>query len=61
MTRIEQYAENPARLANEVAALSGTDCLRMRVGACRVIFRLEHENPVVMAIRGVLQRRESCD
>ena len=61
VTRIEQYADDPESIANQVTALSGSECLRMRVSACRVIFRLEHENPVVMAIRGVLQRRESCD
>lgn len=61
VTRIEQYADDPESLANQVTALSGSGFLRMRVSACRVIFRLEHENPVVMAIKGVLHRRESCD
>ena len=59
--KIEQYADDPASLANQVTALLGSEYLRMRVGAYRVIFRLEHENPVIMAISRVLHRRESYD
>ena len=59
--KIEQYADDPASLTNQVTALLGSEYLRMRVGLCRVIFKLEHENPVAMAIRGVLHRREAHD
>ena len=59
VTQVEQYADEPASITGQVTALSGSECLRMRVGAYRVIFRLECENPVVMAIRGVLQRRNA--
>jgi mRNA interferase RelE/StbE len=37
-TRIEQYAANPASLANNVKRLQGRDGFRLRVGDYRVIF-----------------------
>ena len=59
VAKVEQYADEPALITDQVTVLSGSECLRMRVGAYRVIFRLERENPMVMAIRGVLHRREA--
>ena len=61
VAKVEQYADEPASITGQVTALSGSECLRMRVGAYRVIFKLEHESPVAMAIRGVLHRREAHD
>ncbi len=61
VAKIEQYADDPASLTNQVTALSGSEYSRMRVGAYRLIFRLEHEKPAIMAIRRVLHRREAYD
>ena len=61
VAKIEQYAGDPTSLANQVTALSGSECLRMRIGAYRVIFRLQGEMPLIMAIKGVLHRIESYD
>jgi mRNA interferase RelE/StbE len=36
--KIEQYARNPAELANNVKRLKGREGLRLRVGDWRVIF-----------------------
>lgn len=36
--KIEQYAADPASLANNVKALKGMDASRLRVGDWRVIF-----------------------
>ena len=61
LARIEQYAGDPTSPANQLTALSGSEYLRIRVGAYRVIFRLEGATPVIMAIRRVLHRREAYD
>ncbi len=61
VAKIEQYADDPTSPANQLTTVSGSECLRMRLGVHRVIFRLEHETPVIMAIRRVLHRRESYD
>lgn len=37
--KIEQYATEPAAMANNVKALQGSDLIRLRVGDFRVIFR----------------------
>lgn len=37
--KIEQYAADPASLANKVIILSGVDARRLRVGEFRVIFK----------------------
>ncbi|WP_426122302.1 type II toxin-antitoxin system RelE family toxin [Pararhizobium sp. PWRC1-1] len=36
--KVQQYAENPASLANNVKKLQGVDYYRLRVGDWRVIF-----------------------
>ncbi|MFV0645436.1 MAG: type II toxin-antitoxin system RelE family toxin [Sphingomonadaceae bacterium] len=36
-SKIEQYADDPASLANKVTALKGSDGIRLRVGGWRVI------------------------
>ncbi len=36
--KVQQYAENPALLANNVKKLQGVDYYRLRVGDWRVIF-----------------------
>jgi mRNA interferase RelE/StbE len=38
MAKVEQYAADPASLANTVKKLQGRDGYRLRIGAWRVIF-----------------------
>jgi mRNA interferase RelE/StbE len=45
-SKIEQYAGDPASLANNVKALKGRDAVRLRVGDWRVIM----EDGVVVAV-----------
>ena len=39
MAKVQQYADVPASLANNVKALQGLDGMRLRVGDWRVIMR----------------------
>ncbi|WP_336801787.1 type II toxin-antitoxin system RelE family toxin [Kaistia sp. MMO-174] len=56
--KIEQYAADPASLANNVKALKGVDASRMRVGDWRVIFS---ETGEVIAIIKVAPRGGAYD
>jgi mRNA interferase RelE/StbE len=47
LEKIEAYAANPATLANNVKALSGSRAFRLRVGDYRVIFE-ETETDIVV-------------
>ena len=61
IAKVEQYAENPASLARQVTALTGSDYRRLRVGQHRVIFATEHgESPTLVVLR-VRHRREAYD
>ena len=46
MAKVEQFAADPASLANNVKALSGREAIRLRVGDWRVIM----EDGVVLAV-----------
>ncbi len=46
VTKVEQYATDPAALANNVKALKGRDGVRLRVGDWRVIM----DEGVVLAV-----------
>lgn len=56
--KIQQYAADPASLANNVKRLRGGNEMRLRVGDWRVIFR---ENGVVLAIIRIAPRGEAYD
>ncbi len=56
--KIEQYAADPASLANNVKRLRGGNEMRLRVGDWRVIFR---EDGVVLAIIRIARRGEAYD
>jgi mRNA interferase RelE/StbE len=56
--KIEQYAADPASLANNVKRLRGGNAMRLRVGDWRVIFR---EDGVVLAIIRIAARGEAYD
>lgn len=46
VSKVEQYAADPASLANNVTSLKGRDGIRLRVGDWRVIM----EDGVVLAV-----------
>ena len=48
--KIEQYAEDPSSLANNVKALKGREGIRLRVGDWRVIMNDQGEVLNVLAI-----------
>ena len=61
VARIEQYAGNPASLANQVTMLTGSRYRRLRVGDHRVIFNIERGQTPIMAILRVRHRSEAYD
>ena len=59
LSKIEQYADNPASLANNVSQLQGRDgYFRLRVGDWRVIF---DENWAVIAVIRIAPRGSAYD
>ena len=48
--KIDQYAADPAGLANMVRSISGAPALRLRVGDYRVIFTVEGDTLTVLQI-----------
>jgi mRNA interferase RelE/StbE len=58
MGKLDRYAADPASLANQVKALSGSEALRLRVGDYRVIFT---DSGLVLLILKVGHRREVYD
>ena len=61
IAKIEQYAENPAALANQVRSLTNSKYLRLRVGNYRVIFSAESGAVAIMLVLRVRHRREAYD
>ncbi len=59
--KIEQYAEDPESLANQVISLVNSDYLRLRVGNYRVIFSVENSAVAILLILRVRHRREAYD
>lgn len=59
--KIEQYAEAPESLSNQVISLVNSDYLRLRVGNYRVIFSVENGAVAILLILRVRHRRESYD
>ena len=57
VSKIEQYAADPASLANQVSILTGSPHRRMRVGNYRVIFTVESHRIAVMIVLRVRHRR----
>jgi mRNA interferase RelE/StbE len=53
--KVEDYAEDPASMANMVTELVGTDCRRLRVGDFRVLFRETATEVIVLDVgpRGI--------
>ena len=61
IARIEQYAENPASLARQTIALTGSEFRRLRVGRHRIIFTTEHDEKSALIVLRVRHRREAYD
>ncbi len=61
IAKIEEYAKDPASLANQVIMLTDSEYRRMKVGRYRVIFRIERGKIAVMVILRVRHRREAYD
>ena len=58
IAKVEQYAREPASLANQVITLTDGEYRRMRVGNYRVIFSIEYNETTVMVVLRVRHRRE---
>ena len=58
VAKVEQYARDPASLANQVIILTGSEYRRMRVGDHRVIFGIEYNQTTVIVVLRVRHRRE---
>jgi mRNA interferase RelE/StbE len=50
MAKVEDYAADPASLANVVTDLVGRDCRRIRIGDFRVLFRETATEVIVLDI-----------
>ena len=61
IAKVEQYASDPASLANQVIILTDSEYRRMRVGDYRVIFGIEYNKTTVMVVLRVRHRREVYD
>jgi mRNA interferase RelE/StbE len=48
--KIEDYAANPAALANMVTEMAGMDCRRLRVGDFRVLFQETETDVIVLNV-----------
>ena len=60
ISKVEQYARNPAAFANQVIALIGSEYRRLRVGKYRVIFKWDQSGDItVMVVLRVRHRREA--
>ena len=61
IAKVEQYAEDPGSLVNQVITLTGSEYRRMRVGNIRIIFDIKREESTVMLVLRVRNRREAYD
>ena len=61
IAKVEQYADDPESLANQVIILTGGNYRRMRVGSQRIIFDIRREETEVMLVLRVRHRREAYD
>ena len=61
IAKVEQYANDPESLANQVIILAGGNYRRMRVGSQRIIFDIRREDTEAMLVLRVRHRREAYD
>ena len=61
IAKVEQYAANPASLANNVIQLTGSPYRRLRVGDYRVLFRVDSGTVTTLVVLRVRHRSEAYD
>ncbi len=61
IAKVEQYADDPESLANQVIILSVGKYRRMRVGSQRIIFDVKREEAETMLVLRVRHKREAYD
>ena len=61
IAKVEQFARDPATLANQVTALTGENHRRLRVGRIRILFSVEQASRPTMVVLRVRHRREAYD
>ena len=61
VAKVEQYAADPASLANNVIRLADSRYRRLRVGSYRVLFSVETNAITVLVVLRVRHRREAYD
>ena len=59
ITKIAQYAQDPASLANQIVALTGSSYRRLRVGRYRVIIDIKRDTATIAVIMRVRHRRQA--
>ena len=60
ISKIKQYAADPASVANNVKALKGREEFRLRVGNHRVLFVIEENGSItIMLVTAVKHRRDA--
>jgi mRNA interferase RelE/StbE len=60
-SKIEQYAEDPKSLSNNVIQLTNSELFRLRVGDYRVIFAVEQNTVTIMVVIDVRPRGGAYD
>ena len=61
IAKVEQFARDPAPLANQAIALTGEKHRRLRVGRIRILFSVEQADKPTMVVLRVRHRREAYD
>ena len=62
LAKIEQYAADPASLANNVKALQGRNEYRLRIGDYRVLFIILEDGTItIMQVTAVRHRSKAYD
>ena len=61
VAKVEQYAQDPPSLAEQVRRLTGSEYSRLRVGNYRVIFNVDYGGVPTMVVQRVLHRREAYE
>ena len=61
VAKVEQYAADPASLANNVIQLADSRYRRLRIGSYRVLFSVETNTVTVLVVLRVRYRSEAYD
>ena len=61
VAKVEQYAADPASLANNVIQLADSRYRRLRIGSYRVLFSVDTNTITVLVVLRVRHRNEAYD